>query len=124
MLLSFAVNFPCGEPSCWKHKIIRRYIHLGTAGGPTTVKTLNSDLAKPKLEKDYKTQEEFRGVLGKEIKKEMDLTLGPTGCLALTWNCKRSCISGILIFITEEHPRWAQYFQVLSVGPMHLCLEN
>lgn len=86
MLLPFAVNFPCGEPSCWKHKIIRRYIHLGTAGGPTTVKMLNSNLAKPKLERDYKTQEEFREVLGKEIKKEIDLTLDPTGCLGLTWN--------------------------------------
>ena len=74
MLLSFVVNFPGGEPSYWKHKIIRRYIYLGTAGGPTTVKTLNSDLAKPKLERDYKSQEKLREVIGKEIKKGLGWT--------------------------------------------------
>jgi len=54
MLLSLTVNLPCGEPSCQKHEVIKRYIHLGTAGGPIAVKTLSFDLEKPKLEIDDK----------------------------------------------------------------------
>lgn len=56
MLLTFAVNLPHGEPSCWKHEVVRRYIHLGTAGGPTAIKTLSTDLANLELGKDYKIQ--------------------------------------------------------------------
>lgn len=47
------------------------------------VRTLSPDLVKPKLEIDYKIQEEFRGeikedrALGQEIKEVMSLKLGP-----------------------------------------------
>lgn len=44
-----AINLSCREPSCQKHEVIKRYIHLGTAGSPTAVKTLSFlTFAKPK----------------------------------------------------------------------------
>ena len=40
-------------------------------------------------------------VLGKEIKEEMDSKLGPAGGQGLKRHQERSCISGVIRFITE-----------------------
>lgn len=101
MLLSLAINFLCQEPSCWKHEVIRRYIHWGQQEVQLQ-QTLKPDLGKFKLEIDCKIQEDFREreikgdrELGKEIKEKMDVNSGPEGCLELKRRQEKSCISGI-----------------------------
>lgn len=78
MLLSLAVNLPCGEPTCPKHEVIRRYIHLGTAGGPTAVQALRHWPCKTQTGKRLQNpirvhKGEIKGgrMMEKEFNKEM-----------------------------------------------------
>lgn len=130
-LVEMDVDIPCCYPSLWRTQLLEKWGHKKVYSPGDSRRSNCSKDSKP-WHCQTQTRNRLQNLIGvqrrdqrgqsawKKKSRKDGLKVRSCRTLGLKRYQERSCISGMLRSITEQHPGWAQSLHVLSLGHTHI----